>query len=437
MPKAHWPSCKHPNNTNNTLVESVYQILTGNIFDRRSITVSNVHSYEESWHVLTITKEEGRIDRNFTKDNPPFHHEEKRKKKKNFRRNDIYINPSTNSSYLNAAWTQRSRWYWWTTVSCGSPGTASSLTIPCTRWIVPEDLVTVRPFSVFFQHCTRTRDGNRSPSPSPIVRPPGHDDGNAAATTTMGDDRHVDGDPGRATFGDGQQVSERHIIFHVPRGLIENLYGAERQPLLRHRYTPAGEPGGGAGVLLLVPLLLPLMLPCWWWWWWSSREREMVGKRGSVGGLVGEGERGGREQNSEERRRWPRERHEATETGRVGVVVSSARAQLSESMIAAKFSVFLSRCASLTARVPRVACVQALTKLGGKYATLRATRSRRLFRQELCGFLLPVDCFPSLLFSPLPLPALSFDLCILSIGVRSGWRSIEKDGWRRLVQFNR
>lgn len=244
----------------------------------------------------------------------------------------------------------------------------------------------------------------------------------------MGDDRHVDGDPGRATFGDGQQVSERHIIFHVPRGLIENLYGAERQPLLRHRYTPAGEPGGGAGVLLLVPLLLPLMLPCWWWWWWSSREREMVGKRGSVGGLVGEGERGGREQNSEERRRWPRERHEATETGRVGVVVSSARAQLSESMIAAKFSVFLSRCASLTARVPRVACVQALTKLGGKYATLRATRSRRLFRQELCGFLLPVDCFPSLLFSPLPLPALSFDLCILSIGVRSGWRSIEKDG---------
>lgn len=47
------------------------------------------------------------------------------------------------------------------------------------------------------------------------------------------------GAPGRATFGNGQQVSERHIIFHVSRGLIENLYGPERQSLLRHRHTPA------------------------------------------------------------------------------------------------------------------------------------------------------------------------------------------------------
>lgn len=313
-------------------------------------------------------------------------------------------------------------------MSCGSPGTASSLTIPCTRWIVPEDLVTVRPFSVFFQHCTRTRDGNRSPSPSPIVRPPGHDDGNAAATTTMGDDRHVDGDPGRATFGDGQQVSERHIIFHVPRGLIENLYGAERQPLLRHRYTPAGEPGGGAGVLLLVPLLLPLMLPCWWWWWWSSREREMVGKRWSVGGLVG-GRRAGRP--GAEQRRKTKVAEGATRSDRDGASWSS-----SFECACAVIRVD-DRCKILRlplalreldcSRPPRCVCAGA-NEIGGKYATLRATRSRRLFRQELCGFLLPVDCFPSLLFSPLPLPALSFDLCILSIGVRSGWRSIENDG---------
>lgn len=125
--------------------------------------------------------------------------------------------------------------------------------------------------SLSFFNTAHAHGRRKSISPHPLLNcpsTPGHDDGKRGRRRQL---RAIgDRDPGtRATFGDGQQVSEWHIIFHVPRGLIENLYGAERQSLLRHRYTPAGgEPGGGAGVLLLVPLLLPLMLPCWWWWWW-------------------------------------------------------------------------------------------------------------------------------------------------------------------------
>ena len=115
-----------------------------------------------------------------------------------------------------------------------------------------EDHVTGRPSSpLVLAHCSRTRD-LKSISLSlflPLclsVCPPGvhldHDDeyedydydhgGQNPTCTAL--KRWRTRHPGGATFGNGQQVSERHIIFHVPRGLIENLYGPKRQSLLRH-----------------------------------------------------------------------------------------------------------------------------------------------------------------------------------------------------------
>ena len=104
---------------------------------------------------------------------------------------------------------------------------------------------------------------------------------------------------------------------------------------------------------------------------------ETVGWWGWLGGLVGEGRWSGREQRSEERRRQPPDRHDRPRQGEF-VPWSMRTRQQPKSMIAAKFSVSLCRCARLP-RSLRCVCAGA-NEIGGKYATLRATRSRRLFR---------------------------------------------------------
>lgn len=313
-------------------------------------------------------------------------------------------------------------------MSCGSPGTASSLTIP---WIVPEDLVTVRPFSLSFFNTAHAHE-TEIDHPHPLqlsIHQVHHDDGNAATTT---------GDGARQTRRRGPRASDLRgwsagvgAAHYFPRGLIENLYGAERQSLLRHRYTPAGEPGGGAGVLLLVPLLLPLMLPCWWWWWWS---RERDGRQAWVGGRAGGGRRAGRP--GAEQRRKTKVAEGATRSDRDGASWSS-----SFECACAVIRVD-DRCKILRlpltlreldcSRPPRCVCAGA-NEIGGKYATLRATRSRRLFRQELCGFLLPVDCFPSLLFSSLSLSPRFVVRSVHIVDWCTKRMEIDREGWLKKV----
>lgn len=141
----------------------MYQILTGDIFDRRLIDHRcrmSILKRNPNPNIPTIKRKDKLHQR--------YHFIAKKKKlsSPSSSSSSFIIVHNTKSSYLNAAWTQRSRWYW-TTGSCDSPGTASSLTIPWTRGSF-QDLVTVRPFSVFFQHCTRTRKTEIDlPSPSP------------------------------------------------------------------------------------------------------------------------------------------------------------------------------------------------------------------------------------------------------------------------------
>ena len=153
-----------------------------------------------------------------------------------------------------------------------------------------------------------------------------------------------------------------------------------------------------------------LLLVCggsgWWWWWWSNgggaaalvaiETASTVGMFGRVGGERTKERPGAEERGATKAAAGPTR---LTETGRVSCPLLLRMRQLPKSMIAAKFSVSLCRCAARLPRVSSLRCVCAgANEIGGeiRYAPgdpLPATLPPGIIRIFPASWLFPFALF--------------------------------------------
>lgn len=321
---------------------------------------------------------------------------------------------------------------------------------PMDPWIVPRSCHCSPILCLFSTLHTHTEDGNRSPlTLSSIVRPHqvttmvSEDDDDNYETSTR--DRRPR--PGDATdlWGWSAGVGAAHYFPRSARTNWKSIRGREavataasvhtsrRRARRRCRCVAAGAAAATTDAPLLVVVVVVVLVPL------LVVARETAGWARS-GGRVGGGR--GEERPGAEQRRKTKVAEGATRSDRDGASWSSSfrvrvRSYPSRWSLQNSPSSSHAARASLLAFPARVACVQALTKLGGN--TLRSGQlapgdsSARNYADFCCQLIVSLRSL--FFFLSLPLyPALSFDLYMYMYIYKLDWWCTEWEDRSRMVE---